>query len=150
VCGIPILLWHWTINNLDRCLSFIAIIIAVVAMVDVRHLFQKLEERDKNTETRVRQELLTHFASYATFSYAAQFIDFTDGQPDREASIAMLQTFHTQELLAPNATKAELAELRRTTRNKIGKEAVEWARIIVACGLGTMREGWDFPPSEAE
>jgi hypothetical protein len=81
-------------NNLDR-VALIAIVVAAVAMIDVRRLFKELESRDKNIETRIRQELLTHFASYATFAYASQFIDFTQGQPDKEASIAMLQTFHS-------------------------------------------------------
>jgi hypothetical protein len=139
-------IWHWVVNNLDRCLALIAIVIAAVAMLDVRRLFNELEDRDRNTETRLRKELLTHFASAATFSFASQFIDFADGQPNREAAIAMLQTFHTQQLLSPGATKEQMAESRRNTRKKIGEEAAEWARIIVACGLGTMKDGWDVRP----
>jgi len=150
MCGVTFGIWHWIISQLDRIFSIIAIVTATYAILDVRKLFKELERRDKNTETRVRQELLTHFASYATFAYAAQFIDFAEGQPDKDASIALLQAFHTQKLLAPDATKEELAELRKTTRDQIGKQAVEWARIIVACDLGTMKEGWDLPPTRGE
>ena len=32
--------WYWILNHADRILSFIAIVIAVVAMLDVRHLFR--------------------------------------------------------------------------------------------------------------
>jgi hypothetical protein len=54
-------MWNWVMQNLDRVFSILAIVIAVVAMLDVRELFKQLEERDKNTETRMRKELLTHF-----------------------------------------------------------------------------------------
>jgi hypothetical protein len=141
--------WQGVVDNLDRIFSVIAIIIATYAIWDVRKLFKEVEARDKNTETRLRQELLTHFASYATFAYASQFIDFVEGQPGKEASVAILQTFHTQKLLAPNATKAELTDLQKKTRSQIAKEAVEWARLMVTCGLGTMKEGWGLP-SEGE
>ena len=140
--------WYWILEHLDRIFSLIAIAIATYAILDVRKLFKELERRDKNTETRIRQELLTHFASHATFAFAAQFIDFTEGQPGTEASIAMLQTFHTQKLLAPNATPEELATLRKTTREQISKEAVEYARLIVGSGLGTMKPNWDLPPKQ--
>jgi hypothetical protein len=136
---------YWTGEHLDRILAFIATIIAVVAMVDVRRLFKELEGRDKNTETRIRREMLTHFASQATFAYAAQFIDFNEGEMGADASTSMLQAFHTQKLLAPNATTEELNTLRKSTREQVGKEAVEWARLIVASGGGTMKEGWDLP-----
>jgi hypothetical protein len=129
---------YWIGEHLDRILAFIAIVIAVIAMVDVRRLFKELERRDKNTETRIRQEMLTHF------------IDFNEGEMGAEASISMLQAFHTQKLLAPNATTEELNALRKSTREQVGKEAVEWARLIVASGGGKMRDGWDLPPTEGK
>jgi hypothetical protein len=138
---------YWIGEYLDRILAFIAIVIAVIAMVDVRGLFKELERRDNDTENRIRREMLTHFASQATFAFAAQFIDFNEGEMGAEASISMLQAFHTQKLLAPNATAEELNELRKTTREQVGKEAVEWARLIVASGGGKMRDGWDLPPT---
>ncbi len=118
-------LWQWIINNLDRVLSLIAVVIATVAMIDVRHLFQKLETRDKDSEGRVRKavlkEFLTFTASFATYSRAAQFIDFFEGQPDRETAIAMLVAFRIQE-----------------------KEAAVWAQTIIDSGLGKLKDGWDF------
>jgi len=137
----------WTLEHLDRILALIAIVVATYAILDVRKLFKELERRDQNTETRVRQEMLTHFASHATFAYASQFIDFIDGELGPEASIALLQAFHTQKLLAPKATKEELNALQKSTREQVGKEAVEWARLIVASGGGTMKPDWDLPPN---
>jgi hypothetical protein len=72
--------------------------------------------------------LLTHFASRATFAFAAQFIDFTEGQMGPDASIALLQAFHMQQLLAPDATKEQLAALRQQTREQVSREAVDYAR----------------------
>ena len=138
----------WLVQHLDRILATAAILIAAYAILDVRKLFKELERRDKNTETRVRQEMLTHFASRATFAFAAQFINFDEGQMGSEASIALLQAFHMQQLLAPKATSKELAELRRQTREQVNREAVEYARLIVSSGLGKMKEGWDIPPNQ--
>lgn len=118
----------------------------------VRHLFQKLEKRDKDTEDRARKavlkELLTFTASFATYSRAAQFIDFFEGQPDRETAIAMLVAFRIQQLISPEGKKEEFAELRRTTRNQVEKEAAVWAQTIIDSGLGKLKDGWDFnrPP----
>jgi hypothetical protein len=138
----------WIANHLDRILSFAAIAIAVIAMLDVRSLFKELERRDRDTEQKVRQgvlkELLTHTASFATFSRAAQFIDFNAGQPEKQTAIAMLMAFRLQQLIAPEATKEELAELRRTTRNQIEQESKEWAETIIASGLGKLKDGWDI------
>lgn len=141
--------WYWSLDHLDRIFSIVAIVIATFAILDVRKLFRELEKRDKNTEMRIRQELLTHFVSHATFAFAAQFIDFADGELGPEASIALLRTFHTQKLLAPKATKEELNALQKKTRDDVSKEAVEWARLIVASGGGTMKPGWDFPPEDS-
>lgn len=138
-------LWTWTIEHLDRIISLIAILIAAYAILDVRKLFKELQRRDKSTETQIRQQMLTHFASRATFAFAAQFINFTEGQMGSEASIALLQAFHMQQLLAPDATKEQHAALRQQTREQINREAVDYARLIIATGLGTLKPGWDLP-----
>ena len=145
----------WIINNFDRFLALVAIllalvgiVVAAVAMWDVRRLFKELESRDKNAEQRVRQavlkELLTVTASFATFSRAAQFIDFHPGQPDKDTAIAMLMAFRIQQLIAPDAKKEEFAELRKTTRNQVEKEAAVWAQTIIDSGLGKLKDGWEF------
>src|ERR1700723_2683288 len=130
----------WVASHLDRIFSLVAIVIAVIAMLDVRRLFKELERRDKDTEQKVRQallkELLTHTASLASYSRAAQFIDFAEGQPDKQTSIAMLMTFRFQQVIAPEATNEELAELRRTTRNEIEAKSKEYAQAIISTGLG--------------
>jgi hypothetical protein len=141
----------WFVHNLDRILSFLAIVIATIAILDVRHLFQKLAARDTQTENRVRQavlkELLTHAASFATFSRAAQFVEFYGTQPDKQASIAILMAFRFQELLTPNTTREQLAELRKTTRDQIEKESAVWAQMMIDSGVGKMKEGWEFAKS---
>jgi hypothetical protein len=132
-------LW-WVANHLDRVLAFAAVIISTVAMVDVRHLFKALEKRDKNTEDRARHavvtELLTHTASLAAYSRAAQFIEFYEDQPDRATAIAMLMSFRLEQLLSPDATKEGLAYLLKTARDKIEKTAGEYGADIVASGIG--------------
>jgi superfamily I DNA/RNA helicase len=143
---------HWILNNLDRVLALIAIVVATIAIIDVRRLFQELEERDRNTENKVRQavlkELLTHCASIATFFRAAQFIDFYENQPDRETAVAMLMAFRLQQLIAPDAKPEELAELRQKTRDKMENSSREYAQLIIKNGLGKFKPGWDFgePP----
>ena len=143
---------HWLVNNLDRVLALIAIVIAAIAMIDVRRLFHELEERDRNTEQKVRlavlKELLTHCASIATFFRAAQFIDFYEDQPDRETAIAMLMSFRVQQLIAPDAKPEELADLRKKTRDQMENSAREYAQMIVKNGLGKLKERWDLgePP----
>jgi hypothetical protein len=144
--------WHGIMNHLDRILALIAVVIAAGAMIDVRRLFKELEGRDRTTEKRVRQavlkELLTHTSSFAAFSRAAQFIDFDKNQPDKQAAIAMLMSFRFQQLLAPDAKKEELAQLRQTTRNAMEETAREYAETIISSGIGKLKDGWDFsqPP----
>jgi hypothetical protein len=140
-------MWYWIVNHADRILSLIAIGIATVAMIDVRRLFKELEKRDKNTlemaRTAVLKELLSATASFATFSRAAQFIDFYPGQPDKDTAIAMLMAFRIQQLIAPDGKKEEFAELRKTTRKQVEKEAGIWAQIIIDSGLGKLKDGWE-------
>ncbi|MGC1838177.1 MAG: hypothetical protein WA674_07530 [Candidatus Acidiferrales bacterium] len=140
--------WYWIVIHLDRIFAFVAIVISAIAIIDVRRLFKELEERDRNTENKVRQavlkELVTQTASFATFSRAAQFIDFDEDQPDKQTAVAMLTTFRLQQLLAPNAKKEELDQLRRTTRNKIEEEARSWAELIISIGMGKLKGGCNF------
>jgi hypothetical protein len=139
---------NWIVNHLDRILAFIAIVIATIAMLDVRRLFNELEERDKNTEKRVREavlrELLTHSSSFAAFSRAAQFIDFYAGQPDKQSAIAILMSMRLEELLVPDATAEGLAHLRKSVRETIELNAKVYAEMIISCGMGKLKDGWDF------
>ena len=118
-------------------------------MYDVRHLFRKLAERDRTAEERVRlsvlRELLTHTVSFAAFFRAAQAVEFAPLQPDRETSIAMLMAFRIQQLLAPNASREELATLRQTTREQIEEGARGYAEMIINSGFGRLKDGIEFP-----
>jgi hypothetical protein len=113
---------HWVANHLDRFLALVAVVISMVAIVDVHQLFKALEKRDKNTEQKVRHaivmELLTHTASLAAYSRAAQFIEFYEDQPDRTTAIAILMSFRLEQILAPDATKEGLAHLLKSARDK--------------------------------
>jgi hypothetical protein len=138
---------HWIVNHLDRILSLIAIVIAAIAIVDVRRLFNELEKRDRNTEERVRQaflrELLTHTSSFAAWSRAAQYIDFDKGQPDKQTAIAMLMSFRIEQLLAPkNATPPQLDQLRKDARNKMEETSKVYAQTIISAGIGKLKDGW--------
>jgi hypothetical protein len=140
---------NWIVNHLDRILAFIAIVIAAVAMIDVRRLFNELERRDKDTEKRVRHavltELLSHTASFAAFSRAAQFIDFNEGQPDKQTAIAMLVSFRLEQLLAPPDTTMEgIAHLRKTARDKMERTSREYAQMIISSEIGKLKHGWDL------
>jgi hypothetical protein len=138
--------WHFFAEYLDRILALIAIVIASIAMLDVRRLFEELEARDRHTEERIHnavlKELLTHAASFAAFYRAAQFITFFPEQPDKDTAIALLTTFRTQQLLAPDAKPEELAQLRQETREQIEKESAAWAQLIIDSGIGELKDGW--------
>jgi len=141
-------LWHLFAEHLDRILAFVAIVIAAIAIIDVRRLFKELETRDKDTEGRIHKavlkEFLTHAASFAAFFRAAQFIAFFPEQPDRETAIAILTTFHTQKLIASDAKPEDLAKLRQETREQIEREAEVWAKLMIDSGIGELKEGWEF------
>jgi len=141
-------LWRLFAEYFDRILAFIAIVIAAIAMIDVRRLFKELETRDRHTEARIHKavlkELLTHAASFAAFFRAAQFITFFPEQPDRETAIALLTTFHTQKLIAPDAKPEELAKLRQETREQIERESAAWAQLMIDSGIGKLKDGWEF------
>jgi hypothetical protein len=113
---------------------------------------KELQERDRNTEKKVQQavlqELLTHTSSFAAFSRAAQFIDFDEGQPDKQTAIAMLMSFRLQQLIAPDAKQEELARLRKTTRATMEETSRAYAETIISSGLGTLKDGWSLsqPP----
>src|SRR6266481_965909 len=122
----------WIINNFDRFLALVAIllalfgiVIAAIAMWDVRRLFKELESRDKNTEHRVRQavlkELLTATASFGTFSRAAQFIDFYPGQPDRATAIAMLMAFRGSATNSSRCKEGRACRIAEDDQESVGK-----------------------------
>jgi hypothetical protein len=141
--------FYWIVNHLDRILAFIAIVIAAIAMIDVRRLFKELEKRDKDTENTVRHavltELLSFTASFAAFSRAAQFIDFNEGQPDKQTAIAMLVSFRLEQLLAPpNITAEGLAHLRKSARDKMERASKEYAQMIISSGIGKLKHGWNL------
>jgi len=91
MCSEILIVSYWVVDHADRMLALVAIVIAAFAIWDVHKLFTELEKRDKDTESRVRKavlkELLTFTASVATYSRAAQFIEFYEGQPDRETAV---------------------------------------------------------------
>lgn len=156
MCATMTVAWYWIVNHADRILSLIAIVIATVAIIDVRHLFHMLEDRDRTTEQRVQEavvrELMTHALSFAAFFRAAQYIDFYPKEPDRDTCVTMFMGFHLQQKLAPNASKAELKELLRSTRNQVETAARGYAEMIIASEIGRFKDGWNFSdqPSKSQ
>lgn len=130
-------------------IDVIAVVIAIYALLDVRHLFRKLDERDKATEDRVRiafiRELQTTTMSMATFYRACQCIDFHLLDPDRDTCFAMLMTFRTYELLNPNAALREKEDWRKQTREQMERGAKEYAELLIKSNLGKLKEGFSIP-----
>jgi hypothetical protein len=138
----------WALQNLDRILAAVAVVISCVAMYDVRHLFRELKRRDEATEERVRrtilQEMQNHTSSIAAFFRACQYIDFNPLEMNRESAFLLLMTFRVQQLLSPTAPKASLAQLRAETRKQIEVTAQEYATLIINSGIGRMKEGYSL------
>jgi|SRR5277367_3946844 len=154
MCSEILIVSYWVVDHADRMLALVAIVIAAFAIWDVHKLFTELEKRDKDTESRVRKavlkELLTFTASVATYSRAAQFIEFYEGQPDRETAVAMLVAFKIQQLISPDGTKEQFSELRKTTRRQLEEAARGYAETIISSGLGKLKDGWNFAKPEPE
>jgi len=128
-------LWHWVVDHLDRILALVAIVISTIAILDVRSLLKELRRA-------VLKELLTHTASFAAFFRAAQFVDFYENQPDKETAIAMLMSFRLQQLLAPDATHWEQAELRKKTRETMEETSKEYAKLLISLQIAKLKDGW--------
>lgn len=137
--------WYWLLGYLDRILSFIAIVIAVIAIYDVRDLFRTTEERARTATLR---ELNNYGASMSAFYRACQYLDFHPGELDRESAALLFATFRIQQLLAPNATKEELSELRKTTRKDVDKKAREYIDLLISSDIGKLKDGWTLPTAK--
>jgi hypothetical protein len=130
--------WYWILTHTDRILSLVAIVIAVIAIRDVRHLFRTTEERAR---TAILQELNNYGASMCAFYRACQYIEFHPGELDREGAALLFATFRVQQLLAPKATKEELAELRKNIRNNVDKAAREYMDLLISSDIGKLKDG---------
>lgn len=133
---------YWILNHADRILSFIAIVIAAIAILDVRHLFRTTEERAR---TAILRELNNYGASMSAFYRACQYIEFHPGELDREGAALLFATFRVQQLLAPNATKEELSELQKATRKDVDKAAREYMGLLIRSEIGRLKDGWTLP-----
>lgn len=148
-------IWNWALHNPDRALALvgvliavIAVVIAVIAIADVRRLFRELEHRDKTTQERTRtailHELNNYGASITAFFRASQYIEFNPMDLNRESAMLLFMTFRVQQLLAPNDSKAELAELQKITRKQVEDAAQGYAEMIIGAGLGTLKKGYQI------
>jgi hypothetical protein len=133
---------YWILNHADRILSFIAIVIAAIAILDVRHLFRTTEERAR---TAILRELNNYGASMSAFYRACQYIEFHPGELDRESAALLFATFRVQQLLAPKATKEELSELQKATRKDVDKAAREYMDLLIRSEIGRLKDGWTLP-----
>jgi len=144
-------IWHWVLSNMDRVLAFIAIVIAVVAMVDVRRLFRELERRDETTEDRVRKALLEelgiHVRSCAAFFRACQYLDFKPLELNRQSAVLMLMAFHFRQGLKPNLSKDEQSQVQKKMNSEMEKTAKTYAKTLIASGSATLKPGLEFDDS---
>jgi hypothetical protein len=62
-----------------------------------------------------RQTYNNYGASMSAFYRACQYVEFHPDELNRESAALLFATFRIQQLLAPKASKEELAELRKTT-----------------------------------
>jgi hypothetical protein len=135
----------WILNHADRILSLIAIVIAVIAIRDVRHLFRTTEERAR---TAILHELNNYGASMSAFYRACQAIDFQPGELDRESAALLFATFRVQQLLAPNATRQELSELQKATRKNVDDAALGYVELLISSGIGRLKNGYTLQPTK--
>jgi len=133
---------YWILNHADRILTFIAIVIAVIAIRDVRHLFRTTEERAR---TAILRELNNYGASMAAFYRACQCIEFHPGELDRESAALLFATFRIQQLLAPNANKEELSARQKATRKDVDDTARGYMEMLVSSGIGRLKAGYTLP-----
>src|ERR1022692_3507032 len=123
---------HWILNHADRISSFIAIVIAAIAILDVRNLFRTTEERAR---TAILRELNNYGASMSAFYRACQYIEFLPGELDRDSAALLFATFHVQQLLAPKATKEELSGYRKNARNQVDEVARAYMELLISSGI---------------
>jgi hypothetical protein len=135
--------YYWILNHADRILSFIALVVATIAIVDVRHLFRTTEERAR---TAILRELNNYGASMCAFYRACQYIEFNPEELDRESAALLFATFAMQKLLAPKATKEELAALRKSTRNDVDHAARGYIDELISSDIGKLKKGVTLPP----
>jgi hypothetical protein len=136
------LAWYWILNHADRIISLVAIVIAVIAIYDVRHLFRTTQERDR---TAILRELNNYGASMSAFYRACQYLEFRPGELDRESAALLFATFRIQQLLSPNATKEELSELQKSTRNDVDKTARGYMDLLISSDICKLKDGWTLP-----
>lgn len=134
--------FYWILNHADRILSFIVIVIAAIAILDVRHLFRTTQERAR---TAILGELNNYGASMSAFYRACQYTEFHPGELDRESAALLFATFRVQQLLAPKATKEELSELQKATRKDVDKAAREYMDLLIHSDIGRLKDGWTLP-----
>jgi hypothetical protein len=134
--------FYWILNHADRILSFIAIVIAAIAILDVRHLFRTTQERAR---TAILRELNNYGASMSAFYRACQYIEFHPGELDRESAALLFATFRVQQLLAPKATKEELSGRQKATRKDVDDAARGYMELLISSGIGRLKGGYTIP-----
>jgi hypothetical protein len=134
--------WYWIVLHVDRILSFIAIVIAAVAMYDVRHLFRTTEERARKA---ILRELNNYGASMSAFYRACQYLDFHPSELNRESAALLFATFRVQQLLAPEATKEQLSATQKATRRDVDKMAKEYMKLLISSDIAKLKDGYSIP-----
>lgn len=136
----------WTFLSSDRGLAYVAIVVGVGGVLRADWLFHKLYQREKYIREAILRETKTVLLSYAAFSRALQGVELDEAHLKKDGAFALLTSFRIQQLLFPDATPEQQAELRRTTREQIEKSARDYAEMIVNAGMGNLKEGLELNP----
>jgi len=125
--------------SVDRWLAIAASVVAVVALIRVEWLFEKLYKREKYIKQFILEEFTTILQSYTAFSRAMQAVEMNPLDLPKDAAFAMNTIFHIQRHLYPGASPAKMDALRKKTRNEAENKAQEYAEMLIA--LGGKRRG---------
>ena len=76
----------------------------------------------------------------SAFYRACEDVEFRPGELNRDSAGLLFATFRIQQLLAPKATKVELAELRKTTRKGVDEAAHEYRELLISSGIANPKK----------
>jgi hypothetical protein len=128
----------------DRFWAIFAIVLGLAGIARSDYLFHKLYKRAERARRDVLKEMETVLLSYAAFSRAMQFLDLAPQELSQDGAFALLTSFYVQQQLHHGSAFAELAQIRKNTRNQMEKSAREYGEMLIKSGLATLKAGCDF------
>jgi hypothetical protein len=124
-------------------LSVIAIVVGVGGIWRSEQLFRTLDNNltrlIEDLKKNALQEATTVAGSYAAFTRALQFVELDAMELQKDAAFALLTQFRLQQLLHPEYTPAQHAELRKLDRANLGKAARGYVEMLLKSGMGKQK-----------